>query len=241
MYTSMSYTGLTRRNTLFIFLWLRHRNTWTSIQHIGSGGVRTQEKTWCSNSRYRRKLSRTTDIVFWERRDRRYCVWQHGSGSVYLQSLWGGGRRTSSPPSAPPPPSAPRAVPGPGRAKSIPPCACDGGAWWREWFGLHTTSIYYRIVPGSFPNPLRVRSLPERNRVHLAPATEDVVAWVAWPLHDCHYQYGILNGKTGGPGGNNVGFGFGFTRARAWGRRLARGRRQLQRRGLGERRVAIEI
>ena len=27
MYVSMSYTGLTRRNTLFIFLWLRHRNT----------------------------------------------------------------------------------------------------------------------------------------------------------------------------------------------------------------------
>jgi len=28
------------------------------------------------------------DIVFWERRDRRCCVRQHGSGSVYLQSLW---------------------------------------------------------------------------------------------------------------------------------------------------------
>jgi len=27
-------------------------------------------------------------IVFWERRDRRCCVWHHGSGSVYLQSLW---------------------------------------------------------------------------------------------------------------------------------------------------------
>jgi len=28
------------------------------------------------------------DIVFWERREHRCCVWQHGSGSVYLQSLW---------------------------------------------------------------------------------------------------------------------------------------------------------
>ena len=27
MYVSMSCTGLTRRNTLFVFLWLRHRNT----------------------------------------------------------------------------------------------------------------------------------------------------------------------------------------------------------------------
>jgi len=27
MYVYMSYTGLTRRNTVFIFLWLRHRNT----------------------------------------------------------------------------------------------------------------------------------------------------------------------------------------------------------------------
>jgi len=27
MYVSMVCTGLTRRNTLFIFLWLRHRNT----------------------------------------------------------------------------------------------------------------------------------------------------------------------------------------------------------------------
>jgi len=27
MYVSMSYTGLTRRNTVFMFLWLRHRNT----------------------------------------------------------------------------------------------------------------------------------------------------------------------------------------------------------------------
>ena len=27
MYVSMSYTGLHRRNTLFVFVWLRHRNT----------------------------------------------------------------------------------------------------------------------------------------------------------------------------------------------------------------------
>jgi len=27
IYVSMSYTGLTRRDTVFIFLWLRHRNT----------------------------------------------------------------------------------------------------------------------------------------------------------------------------------------------------------------------
>jgi len=27
MFVSMSYTGLTRRNTLIIFVWLRHRNT----------------------------------------------------------------------------------------------------------------------------------------------------------------------------------------------------------------------
>jgi len=41
-----------------------------------------------SDSRFRRKLTGTTKIVFWERRDRRCCVWQHGSGSVFLQSLW---------------------------------------------------------------------------------------------------------------------------------------------------------
>ena len=28
------------------------------------------------------------DIVFWKHRDRRCCVWQHWSGSVYLQSVW---------------------------------------------------------------------------------------------------------------------------------------------------------
>jgi len=27
MYVSMAYTGVTRRNTVFIFVWLRHRNT----------------------------------------------------------------------------------------------------------------------------------------------------------------------------------------------------------------------
>ena len=27
MYVSLSYTGLTRRKTVFRFLWLRHRNT----------------------------------------------------------------------------------------------------------------------------------------------------------------------------------------------------------------------
>ena len=51
-------------------------------------GVGTQETACSSDSRLRRKVSGTTDIVFWERRDRRRCVWQHGSGYVYLQSLW---------------------------------------------------------------------------------------------------------------------------------------------------------
>jgi len=36
MYGSTSYTGLTRRNTLFVFLWRRHTNTWIPIQHVGS-------------------------------------------------------------------------------------------------------------------------------------------------------------------------------------------------------------
>jgi len=39
MYVSMSYTGLIRRNTVFIFLWWRHRNTWISIQYVGSEWV----------------------------------------------------------------------------------------------------------------------------------------------------------------------------------------------------------
>jgi len=34
-YVSMSYTGLHRRNTLFVFVWLRHSNTWIRIQHVG--------------------------------------------------------------------------------------------------------------------------------------------------------------------------------------------------------------
>jgi len=38
MYVSMAYTGLTRRNTSFIFWWLRHRNTWIPIQHVGLVG-----------------------------------------------------------------------------------------------------------------------------------------------------------------------------------------------------------
>jgi len=50
--------------------------------------VRTQEKAYSSDSRFKRKLSGTTGIVFWERRDLRCCVRQHGSGYVYLQSLW---------------------------------------------------------------------------------------------------------------------------------------------------------
>jgi len=35
MHVSMSYTGSTRRNTVFIFLWLRYRNTSIPIQHVG--------------------------------------------------------------------------------------------------------------------------------------------------------------------------------------------------------------
>jgi len=57
--------------------------TWT-IQYV----VRTQEKACSSDSSFSRKLSGTTDIAFWERRDRRCCVWQPKSGAVYLQSLW---------------------------------------------------------------------------------------------------------------------------------------------------------
>jgi len=34
IYVSTSYTEWSRRNTLFIFLWLRHRNTWMYIQHV---------------------------------------------------------------------------------------------------------------------------------------------------------------------------------------------------------------
>jgi len=36
IYGFPSYTGLTRRNTWFIFWWLPHRNTWSCIQHLGS-------------------------------------------------------------------------------------------------------------------------------------------------------------------------------------------------------------
>jgi len=35
IFIRMSYTGLNRRNTLFLLLWLRHRNTWIPIQHVG--------------------------------------------------------------------------------------------------------------------------------------------------------------------------------------------------------------
>jgi len=34
-YVSMAYTGLPRRNTVFTFVWLRHRSTWISVQHAG--------------------------------------------------------------------------------------------------------------------------------------------------------------------------------------------------------------
>jgi len=37
----LSYTGLTRRNMLFIFVWLRHRNTSIRIQHVGLRGGTT--------------------------------------------------------------------------------------------------------------------------------------------------------------------------------------------------------
>jgi len=37
MYVSVSCTGLHRRNTTFVFAWLRHRNTWIPIQHVGPG------------------------------------------------------------------------------------------------------------------------------------------------------------------------------------------------------------
>jgi len=48
--------------------------------------VRTQETTCSSDSRLRRKLTGRLDIVFCERRDRRCCVWQHGSGSAELHA-----------------------------------------------------------------------------------------------------------------------------------------------------------
>ena len=35
MYVSISYTELTRRNTVFIFLWQHSRNTLIPIQHVG--------------------------------------------------------------------------------------------------------------------------------------------------------------------------------------------------------------
>jgi len=35
MYGSMSFTGFTRRNTLFMFVWLRLMHTWLPIQHVG--------------------------------------------------------------------------------------------------------------------------------------------------------------------------------------------------------------
>ena len=39
MYISMSYTWFTRRNMLFVFLWLRPRNTWIPNQHVGCAGL----------------------------------------------------------------------------------------------------------------------------------------------------------------------------------------------------------
>jgi len=35
MYTFLLNTGFARRNTVFIFLWLRPGNTWIPIQHVG--------------------------------------------------------------------------------------------------------------------------------------------------------------------------------------------------------------
>jgi len=35
VYISTWYIGFTRRNTVFVFLWLRHRNTWTPIEYVG--------------------------------------------------------------------------------------------------------------------------------------------------------------------------------------------------------------
>jgi len=35
MYLSMSYTGLTRRNTVFVFVWLSQEYVNTPIQHVG--------------------------------------------------------------------------------------------------------------------------------------------------------------------------------------------------------------
>jgi len=55
--------------------------------------ARTQEKSRCVVSRFRRKLRGTTGhrLLGTQRSQmRRCCVWQHGSGSAYLhlQSLW---------------------------------------------------------------------------------------------------------------------------------------------------------
>jgi len=46
MYVSMSYAGFTRRNTWFIFLRLRHRNTWISILHVWFWEVKDTPLTW---------------------------------------------------------------------------------------------------------------------------------------------------------------------------------------------------
>ena len=65
MYGFLSYTGFTRRNTLFIFLWLRHRNIVTHhTQHISKAAVvndseaivkciisRNQKAYYCTHSR----------------------------------------------------------------------------------------------------------------------------------------------------------------------------------------------
>jgi len=63
MYVSMSYTGLTRRNTVFRFLWLRHRNTWISIQRVGFGAIQLQTCQGAHASRMNK--AHLSHLPFW--------------------------------------------------------------------------------------------------------------------------------------------------------------------------------
>jgi len=82
MYVSMSYTGLTRRYTLFIFVWLRHRNTWIPIQHLGYPGYRPlvyqahNAPLWRA-ARRRPRLGLTHIYIYLYRLYRCVCVYIH--------------------------------------------------------------------------------------------------------------------------------------------------------------------
>jgi len=73
VYISMPYAGLTRRNTVFVFVWLSPRNTWIPVQQ----GCWTNG---ASRASYSMNEARLSHLLFWGPSDAVFFLIKRPSG-----------------------------------------------------------------------------------------------------------------------------------------------------------------